>query len=139
MSARIGVIEDNAANLDLMVYLLRAFGHTALVAHNGREGSRMIRSHQPDLVVCDIAIPEIDGYEIARRVKLDPALRRIPLVAVTAFAMAAERRHLLEAGFDAYISKPINPETFVAELEAFLPERAQPHAAAHAFACEGGW
>jgi len=131
MSARIAVIEDNSTNLDLMVYLLRAFGHTTLVARDGKAGREMVESHQPDLVICDIALPEINGYEVARQIKLNPRLMGIPLVAVTAFAMAGEQMRLLQAGFDAYISKPINPETFVTELEACLPTPA--------FACGGGW
>ena len=80
-----------------------------------------MRQSQPDLIVCDVQLPGIDGYALARQLKCDPDLRTIPLVAVTALAMVGDRDHILAAGFDGYISKPIIPETFVAQVEAFLP------------------
>jgi len=120
MSARILVIEDTPANLDLMAYLLGAFGHTVRTATDGREGLAAIRSEPPDIVVCDIHMPGTDGYAVARQLKADPVLRPIPLVAVTALAMVGDREKVLAAGFDGYITKPITPETFVAQLETYL-------------------
>jgi CheY-like chemotaxis protein len=118
---RILVIEDNPTNLELMGYLLQAFGHTVLTAPDGEEGLEMVRREIPDLVVCDVQIPKFDGYEVATQMKNHPAFRKIPLIAVTALAMVGDRDKMLTAGFDGYISKPINPETFVREVEAFMP------------------
>ena len=118
--ARILIIEDNAANMQLMVYLLNAFGHTVLEAMNGEIGLATTRQALPDLVLCDLQMPGMDGYEVARRFKLDPHLVAIPLIAVTAYAMVGDRDKVLSAGFDGYIPKPINPELFVGEVEEFL-------------------
>ncbi len=123
MPARILIIEDNPANLELMLYLLRAFGYVALTATDGGEGLE-IALHEPlDLIICDVHLPTVDGYEVAKRLKHDPelAVRSIPLVAGTALAMVGDRERLLAAGFDGYIAKPITPESFVKEIEAFLP------------------
>src|SRR5258708_7169802 len=120
MSSRILIIEDNPANLELMTYLLKAFGHVPLTAQDGEEGLATARRQKPDLIVCDIQLPGMNGHAVAREVKADPALRGIPLVAVTAFAMVGDRDKVLASGFDGYISKPIDPETFVAQVETFL-------------------
>src|SRR3954468_10211543 len=114
MAARVLVIEDNRPNRELMVYLLRAFGHAPLEARDGLEGLEAIRRERPDLIACDIDMPKLDGYQLAARVKADADLKAIPLVAVTALALVGDREHALRAGFDGYISKPIDPETFVA-------------------------
>lgn len=126
MPARILIIEDNAANLELMTYLLQAFGCTLLTAHDGEEGIEVASRELPDLIICDVGLPQIDGYEVARRLKSDITLRGIPLVAVTAFAMVGDRDKALGAGFNGYIAKPINPETFFGEVMTFLrPESIQ--------------
>jgi two-component system, cell cycle response regulator len=122
--ARILIIEDNPANLELMSYLLTAFGHTTLAATDGEQGLALARSEAPDLVVCDIQLPKLDGYEVVRQLKSNPELRAIPIVAVTAFAMVGDRDRVMQAGFDGYIAKPIVPETFVSQVETFLgPQR----------------
>jgi CheY-like chemotaxis protein len=120
MSLRILVIEDNPTNLDLMTYLLKAFGHTVSAARAGEEGVRLALEEPFDLILCDIGLPGIDGLEVARRIRQAPALARVPLIAVTASAMVGDREHVLAAGFDAYISKPITPETFVQDVEKFV-------------------
>ena len=97
--ARILVIEDNADNLELMVYLLEAFGHAVTTAVDGAGGLAAAASERPEVILCDLHLPGIDGYEVCRRLKADPALRRIPLLAVTASAMATERARGFEAGF----------------------------------------
>ena len=121
--ARILIVEDNPANLELMTYLLQAFGHTVLTAETGLDGLEMTRREHPDLVVCDVQLPDVDGCEIARRLRSDPVSRAIPLVAVTALAMVGDRGRILAAGFNGYLPKPIDPETFVRQIEAFLPVR----------------
>jgi two-component system cell cycle response regulator len=120
MESPILVIEDNPPNLELMIYLLEAFGHKPLAASSGEQGLEIIQREKLGLIICDIQLPGIDGYRIARWLKSHPTLRKIPLVAVTAFAMVGDRDKVLAAGFDGYISKPIAPETFVPYVEAVL-------------------
>ncbi len=118
--ARILVIEDNAPNLELMSYLLQAFGHAVITATDGEVGEEIARDRLPELVLCDVQLSGIDGFEFARRLKNHPPCSRIPVVAVTAFAMVGDRDKVLASGFDGYIAKPIVPETFVEQAEAFL-------------------
>jgi two-component system cell cycle response regulator len=121
LAARILIIEDNPTNMELMSYLLTAFGHTPLMAFDGESGVRQAREQLPDLILCDVHLPKLDGYGVAGMLKADPRLRAIPVLAVTALAMVGDRERLMQAGFDGYIGKPIEPEQFVAELEPFLP------------------
>jgi CheY-like chemotaxis protein len=123
MSEDILVIDDNPTNLELMSYLLNALGHGVRTAGGGAEGLAMARELSPDLIICDVLMPEMDGYEVARLLGVDPILGTVPLLGVTALAMVDDRRKVLASGFDGYISKPINPETFVSEVSAFLRER----------------
>jgi CheY-like chemotaxis protein len=118
--ARILVIEDNPANLDLMVYLLDAFGHTPVAAADGEVGIALIQDEKPHLIICDIQLPKLSGYEVVQWLKEEPALRTIPILAVTAYAMVGDRDKVLAAGFDGYLTKPIEPETFVSQVERFL-------------------
>lgn len=113
-----------------MVYLLKAFGHTSLEALDGEAGLEAARRETPDLILCDVHLPGVDGYEVARRLKGHPTLGAIPVVAVTALAMVGDRERVLAVGFDGYISKPIDPETFVGQVAAFLQDRPAVGAAA---------
>lgn len=121
MPARILVIEDDPNTLELMAYLLGAFGHTVLRADNGLDGVALAAAERPDLIACDIQLPGLDGYGVARCLAGEPGLADIPLLAVTAFSMVGDRESILSAGFDDYISKPIVPETFVDQLDRYLP------------------
>ena len=127
MTARILVIEDDPPSLELICYLLQAYGHTPLAACNGEEGLEVARRERPDLIICDIELPNRSGYQVAQQIKGHALLSQVPLVAVTAFAMVGDREKVLAAGFDGYLSKPITPETFVGQVEDFLPSdrRAQ--------------
>src|ERR1051325_3180365 len=118
-----------------MSYLLTAFGHTVLVAGDGRRGLEIAASQKPELVICDVQLPGMDGLEVARRLHSDPELRSIPIVAVTALAMVGDRDRMLAAGFNGYLSKPIDPETFVHRMEVFLP--ASPRNLAHSTPAPG--
>jgi CheY-like chemotaxis protein len=120
MAAQILIIEDDPANLELMRVLLHASGQTILIASDGLMGIELARRANPDLIVCDIQMPGLDGYEVAKRLKSDPVLRAVPLVAVTAYAMVGDRDVALAAGFDGYLAKPIVPKTFATQVEAFL-------------------
>lgn len=121
MSARILIVEDNAINRELMDYLLRAFGFETMKAADGAVGLEIARRERPDLILCDIQMPVLDGPAFARAAKDDPALRGIPLVAVTAFAMVGDRDRVLAHGFDGYIAKPLEPMAFIQAVNEALP------------------
>lgn len=120
MSARILIVEDNPANLELMRYLLAAYGHTLLVATDGPAGLAAAARARPDLILCDLQLPGHDGFELLRQLRGDPSIAAIPVVAVTALAMVGDREKVRTAGFDGYIPKPIEPTTFVDEVESYL-------------------
>lgn len=120
MSARILVIEDNPTNLDLMLYLLRALGYEVDSAVDGIAGLELAKKTSYDLVLTDMLMPRMDGYEFARRFKTDPALAPVPLIAVTALAMAGDRERIVASGFDDYISKPIDPQSLAGRIKAIL-------------------
>ena len=117
-------------NLQLMVYLLTAFGHEALEAHDGAEGVERVSREKPDLILLDIHMPRMDGYEVARHLREKPECTRIPIVAVTALAMVGDREKILACGFSGYIAKPIDPETFPTQVQGYLgaahPASARP-------------
>jgi CheY-like chemotaxis protein len=115
------VVDDNRDNMELMQYLLKAFGYEPLGAASGAEAVCVAREERPDLILMDIRMPEMDGYEATETIKREPTLQGCPVVAVTAFAMVGDQTRILSSGFEGYISKPIAPETFVAQVEAFLP------------------
>ncbi len=119
--ARILLIEDNPDNLDLMSYLLAVYGHVVATAEDGESGIAAARATRPDLVACDIHLPGVDGYGVAKALKGNPALADVPVIAVTALAMVGDREKILAAGFDGYITKPIDPQRVVTQLDAFLP------------------
>jgi two-component system, cell cycle response regulator len=125
MPIRILIIEDHVDNLELMSYLLKAFGYATLAASDGLEGLKVAGQERPELIICDIQLPGIDGFEVAKRLKSDAQLREIPLVGITALAMVGDRDRVLQAGFNGYIPKPIAPETFVTDIEAFLKPEQQ--------------
>ena len=126
MCARILIIEDHPANLELMEYLLHYSGHEVLAAMDGALGLELAEHETPDLIICDIQIPKVDGFGVARQLKASEALRLIPLVAITAFAMVGDRERILAGGFDEYVAKPIDPQAFVAQMEAFLQAPPRP-------------
>jgi two-component system, cell cycle response regulator len=128
VAARILIIEDNTTNMTLMVYLLEAFGYSVASAADGEEGWQAAQQEPADLIVCDVHLPKRDGYEVVKLLKAEPKLQAVPVIAVTALAMVGDREKMLEAGFDGYIGKPIEPSTFVSQIEQFLPAalRAQP-------------
>jgi CheY-like chemotaxis protein len=115
------VVDDNRDNMELMQYLLKAFGYEPLSAASGAEAIRLAQDKRPQLILMDIQMPDMDGYEATETIKRQPALEECPIVAVTAFAMVGDQTRILSSGFEGYISKPIVPETFVAQVEAFLP------------------
>lgn len=101
------VVDDNPLNLELVDEVLTASGFTVRLAGSGEEGLRSAREHPPDLILLDIGLPGMDGYAAVRALKADPQTREIVIVALTAFAMPRDEARAREAGFDAYVSKPI--------------------------------
>lgn len=123
MNPRVLYIEDNEQNLYLVTFILEAKGYEVFQARSGEEGLRLAKQCDPEIILLDIQLPEMDGYEIANRLRRNPGLAKIPLVAVTSYAMAGDRDKALASGCDGYIEKPINPETFVAQIEQYLREK----------------
>ena len=127
MAARILIVEDNAANLELARYLLAAAGFEVLLATQGEQGLASARLHQPDLIVSDLQMPVMDGYALIAELRRDPACRDIPVLALTAFSMPGDEARVMAAGFDGYLSKPIEPELFTAQIASALrPDLGDP-------------
>jgi len=124
------VIEDNEQNLYLMNFLLTKHGFDVREAHDGREGIEAARAEKPDLILLDIQLPGMSGHDVARELRRDARLASVPIVAVTSYAMPGDREEVLAAGCTGYIEKPINPDTFVSQLEVYLaPGEGSCHAA----------
>ena len=117
---RILVIEDNPQNLYLVRFLLEGQGHQVLEAVDGVNGISIAQNKQPDLILVNIQLPKMDGYEVARRLKANPKTAPIPIVAVTSCSMADDRERTVQVGCLASIEKPIDPKTFVGKIEQFL-------------------
>jgi len=121
MKSKILIIEDNEQNLYLVTFVLEKHGHEVVQARDGREGIELAGRVKPALILLDIQLPVMDGYAVARELRNNPALAEVPIVAVTSYAMVGDRERILAAGCQGYIEKPINPETFMAEVEPHLP------------------
>jgi two-component system cell cycle response regulator DivK len=120
MKGKILVIEDNEQNIYLMTFILKNNGYEVVQALNGHQGIELACRDKPSLILLDIQLPAMDGYTVARELKSNPTLADVPIVAVTSYAMVGDREKCLDAGCVGYITKPINPETFVAEMEKYL-------------------
>jgi CheY-like chemotaxis protein len=128
MSARILLVEDNEQNRYLATYLLEQAGHRVIHAPNGKAALDLVRTEPLDLVLMDIQMPEMDGYEAAEHIRNVPGMENLPMVAVTSFAMPGDRERTMHRGFVGYIEKPISTETFITEIHTFLtaPPRQRP-------------
>jgi len=120
MNRKVLVIEDNEQNLYLVTFILTKGGYEVVQARDGREGIDLAARVSPALILLDIQLPAMDGYEVARALRKNPVLDEVPIIAVTSYAMVGDRERTIEAGCTGYIEKPINPETFMAEIEKFL-------------------
>lgn len=114
------LVEDNEQNRGLMRYLLRAGGFECLEASDGRRGVECAQAERPDIVLMDLQMPDMDGFAALAAIRADPAIASTPVVAVTAYSMAGDREKALSAGFAGYISKPIDPWTFVETVQGYL-------------------
>ena len=120
MSHRVLVIEDNEQNIYMITYLLEHAGLEVVQARDGAAGVTLAREQRPDLIILDIQLPELDGYEVAARLRAEESLAGVPIVAVTSFAMAGDRERILAAGCTGYLEKPIDPDTFVQSITCHL-------------------
>lgn len=116
MSARILLVEDNATNRYLATYLLEQHGYQVSHAADGEQALASAATERPDVILMDIQMPKMDGYEAARRIKEQEELRHIPLIALTSYAMAGDRQRAMASGFAGYIEKPFATETFAVEV-----------------------
>lgn len=121
MKMKVLYIEDNEQNLYLVRFILEKHGYEVLAATDGQEGIDLAARIRPDLILLDIQLPRMDGYSVARQLRTNPDLAPIPIVAVTSYAMAGDRDKALAAGCNGYIEKPINPDTFMQQVEQHLP------------------
>lgn len=122
MAKKILIVEDNDLNLKLFRDLLHAHGYEIAETKEGLEALALTRQERPDLILMDIQLPEISGLDVTRRIKADPELAHIPIIAVTAFAMKDDEEKILRAGCQAYISKPISIGPFLHTVRKFLGE-----------------
>lgn len=120
MKPKILLIEDNDQNRYMATFLLEKHGYEVVPAVNGPTGIELAAKVQPCLILLDIQLPQMDGYAVARELRRNLALSGIPIVAVTSYAMMGDREKALAAGCDGYMEKPVNPETFVADIERYL-------------------
>jgi two-component system cell cycle response regulator DivK len=122
MSKRILVVEDQEDNRRIVRDLLTSVGYEIIEALNGAEGVQAAETHIPDLILMDIQLPVIDGYEATRRIRAKPALQHIPIIAVTSYALSGDDVKAFEAGCNGYVSKPFSPRALLAKIREFLQE-----------------
>ncbi len=114
------VIEDNEQNLYLAGFLLKKAGYEVIAVRDGRSGIETAAAVKPDLILLDIQLPVMDGYDVAREIRRNPDLAATPLVAVTSYAMPGDREKSMAAGCDGYMEKPIDPDSFINDIRRFL-------------------
>ena len=119
---RVMVVEDNELNMKLFNDLLEANGYTVIKTRDGLSAIDLARKHRPDLILMDIQLPEVSGIEVTKWLKEDDELKRIPVIAVTAFAMKGDEQKIREGGCEAYISKPISVVSFLQTIDGFLKQ-----------------
>ena len=120
MSKRILIIEDQEDNRKIMHDVLSASGFKSLEATTGEEGLALAEREKPDLILMDIQLPEMDGYEVTRRIKGNPALNHIPIIAVTSYALSGDDKKAYAAGCDGYLTKPVSPRMLLAKIKEYL-------------------
>ena len=122
MSKRILVIEDTEDNRQIIRDLLSSVGYELIEAVDGAAGVALAQKEHPDLILMDIQLPEIDGYEATRRIRAIPELKKVPIIAVTSYALSGDEAKTREAGCDGYVAKPFSPRQLLAKVRELLPE-----------------
>jgi two-component system, cell cycle response regulator DivK len=120
VSKRILIIEDQEDNRRIMHDLLTASGYESVEATTGEDGLKLAERETPDLILMDIQLPGMDGYEVTRRIKANAALRHIPIIAVTSYALSGDDRKAFAAGCDGYVTKPVSPKVLLAKIKDYL-------------------
>ena len=123
MSKRILVIEDQEDNRQIVRDLVTASGYELIEATTGEEGLEVAARERPDLILMDIQLPGIDGYEVTRRIKANPKLSKIPIIAVTSYALSGDDKKAFAAGCDGYVTKPYSPRLLLAKIREYLPSK----------------
>jgi len=121
MSKRILVVEDHEDKRRIMRDLLTSSGYEVIEAVTGIEGVTAAETHRPDLIVMDIQLPGIDGYEATRQIKANPSLRKVPIIVDTSYALSGDDEKAFEAGCDAYVAKPFSPRELLAKIREYVP------------------
>ena len=122
MTRRVLVVEDQPDNRRIIRDLLTSVGYELIEAEDGEAGVRLAKAERPDLILMDIQLPIVDGYEATRRIKADPGLRSIPIIVVTSYALSGDDQKAVAAGCDAYVAKPFSPRELLATIRRFLSE-----------------
>ncbi len=117
---KILVIEDNVNNMYLMRFILKNAGHQVIEAWDGAAGVEAARNEKPDLILMDMQLPVMDGFNATKKIRAFKEGKNIPIIAITSYAMVGDKEKTLNAGCTAYIEKPINPETFIVEIEKYF-------------------
>jgi len=125
MTKRILAVEDHEENRRILRYLLSSAGYELIEAVTGEEGLALAEASRPDLILMDIQLPGLDGYEVTRRLKTNPALRHIPIIVVTSYALSGDDVKAFEAGCDAYVTKPYVPRALLAKIREYLPRAVE--------------
>jgi two-component system, cell cycle response regulator DivK len=121
MSKRILVVEDQEDNRQILRDLLANAGYDMIEAEDGQQAIAAAAQHRPDLILMDIQLPMLDGYEATRRIKADPALNAIPIIVVTSYALSGDEERARAAGCDAYVAKPYSPRALLAKIREYVP------------------
>jgi CheY-like chemotaxis protein len=122
--SKILLVEDNEMSRDMLSRRLERKGHEVLVAANGQQGLALAKSERPSLILMDLSLPELDGWDVTRRLKTDPATRHIPVIALTAHAMVDDRKRAYAVGCDDFYAKPVEFQCLLAKMEHLLEEEA---------------
>jgi CheY-like chemotaxis protein len=126
MAAKILLVEDNEMNRDMLSRRLERRGYSIVMAEDGQKGVDMASSEKPDLILLDMSLPIIDGWEAAKQIKAKPECKAIPLIALTAHAMAGDKEKALQAGCDDYDTKPVELPRLLGKIQALLDKKAAP-------------
>ena len=117
------VVEDNMDNYELVRFILERAGYDVFLAVNGRDGVDAARLQQPDMILMDLGMPEMDGWDAAEKIKSDPATKLIPLYALSAYTLPSDRKRALDAGCDGYLTKPIHMQSFLDAINEVFETR----------------
>ena len=120
MKQKVLIIEDTPQNMYMLTYLLESSNYEVVQAFTGADGIALAKETNPDVILLDIQLPEMDGYTVARELRNTDGLSETPIIAVTSYAMAGDREKALESGATGYIEKPIDPDTFISQMESFI-------------------